>query len=405
MATLLWRKQGEAFYDADGNPLAGGKLRYDRAGTTTLLTTYSDAAGTTPNTQTSNRVILDAAGRLEEPVYIDDSFDVKETLFTSADVIVDPWPFDHIPKAVDLAASLSDFAKPRVEWATPDTAATVNLTTANMGGGRIGDTSSNSITYNLPSASAAGNGKSITIKKSSASNSITVDGDGSETIDGSTTFSWTEDGRTYTFISDGANWQIGDSHLSDFSDGFINGLTEDTNPHSDNDFVPTYDANATGNKKVPLGMLPGALIAIIEDNKAQNTDGGTFTSGADQTRTLNTLVYNRDNIVTLGSDQFTLPAGTWEIEWSAPAARVSFHQSFLYDATNTTEIKRGTSLLGTNDDPNVNTRSFGSARVSHAGSVAYEIRHRCSATFATTGFGNAANFGTEVYTRVTVRRA
>src|SRR5690606_2492480 len=206
MATQLFRKQGEQFGDSDGNPLAGGKLRYDRAGTSMLLTTYSDAAGTTPNTQTDNRIILDAAGRLEEPVYIDDSFDVKETLFTSADVIVDPWPFDHIPKAVDLAASLSDFAKPRVEGATPDTAATVNLTTADMGGGRLADTSSNSITYNLPSASSAGNGKGIAIKKTSETNSVTIDGDGSETIDGGATYVFTS-GVVYV-ISDGANWRV-----------------------------------------------------------------------------------------------------------------------------------------------------------------------------------------------------
>ncbi|HKJ60419.1 MAG TPA: hypothetical protein VKA94_00285, partial [Hyphomicrobiales bacterium] len=213
MATTLYRKQGEQFLDANGDPLAGGKLRYDRAGTSTLLTTYSDAAGTTPNTQTSNRVIFDSAGRLEEPIYIDDSFDAKETLYTSADVIVDPWPFDNIPKAVDLTASLSDFAKPRVEWATPDTAATVNLTTANMGGGRLADTSSNSITYNLPSASASGNGKGILIKKTSGSNTVTVDGDGSETIDGSTTFSWTGNNVAYWFISDGANWQVSPAYL------------------------------------------------------------------------------------------------------------------------------------------------------------------------------------------------
>jgi len=207
MATKLHRNKGEQFFDSTGSPLAGGKLRYERAATSTLLPTYSDQAGSTPNTQTDNRIILNSAGRLTEPVYIDDSFDAKETLFTSADVIVDPWPFDNIPKAVDPTAGLSDFAKPLNEWST-DTASSVNVSTSNFGTGRLADTSSNSITYSLPSASSAGNGKSIVVKKTSGSNAVIMDPDGSETIDGSATFSWTENKRAFKFTSDGANWRV-----------------------------------------------------------------------------------------------------------------------------------------------------------------------------------------------------
>lgn len=47
------------FFDANGNPLAGGKLYSYAAGTTTPLATYTDAGGGTPN---SNPVVLDARG-------------------------------------------------------------------------------------------------------------------------------------------------------------------------------------------------------------------------------------------------------------------------------------------------------------------------------------------------------
>lgn len=70
------------FLDANGDPLSGGKLYSYAAGTTTPLVTYSNAAGTTPNT---NPVVLDAAGRatvyLGNANYkfrIDDSSDVTQ---------------------------------------------------------------------------------------------------------------------------------------------------------------------------------------------------------------------------------------------------------------------------------------------------------------------------------------
>lgn len=49
----------QQFFDANGNPLAGGKVYTYQAGTTTPLATYTDASGSTPN---ANPIILDSAG-------------------------------------------------------------------------------------------------------------------------------------------------------------------------------------------------------------------------------------------------------------------------------------------------------------------------------------------------------
>jgi hypothetical protein len=56
MPTLI-----QPFFDADGNPLAGGKVYTYEAGTTTPLVTYNSATESVP-TQNTNPVILDANG-------------------------------------------------------------------------------------------------------------------------------------------------------------------------------------------------------------------------------------------------------------------------------------------------------------------------------------------------------
>lgn len=74
--------------DNNGNPVSGGKLYTYAAGSTTPLTTYSDASLTTPNL---NPVILDSAGRatvfLQQRAY-------KFVLTTSADVEL--WTRDNV---------------------------------------------------------------------------------------------------------------------------------------------------------------------------------------------------------------------------------------------------------------------------------------------------------------------
>jgi hypothetical protein len=50
------------YEDSNGNPLANGKVYTYVSGTSTLLTTYTDAAGGTPNT---NPVILDSRGEAD----------------------------------------------------------------------------------------------------------------------------------------------------------------------------------------------------------------------------------------------------------------------------------------------------------------------------------------------------
>lgn len=147
---------------------------------------------------------------------------------------------------------------------------------------------------------------------------------------------------------------------------------------------------------------PGPHI-LIEDQKAQNTPGGTFTSGADQTRALNTEAYDPNNWCTLSSNQFTLVAGTWAIRWRTPASQVDAHQSLLYNVTDAAVVARG-SVAVADSGGTSSSESHGETVVTIAAPKAFEIRHRCTTSSSGDGFGVQGNFGTEVYTQVAITR-
>jgi len=83
------------FFDANGDPLVGGKLYSYIAGTTTPQATYTDESGATANT---NPVILDSRG--EASVWFG-AGTYKLKLTTAADV--DVWTVDNIGSDVSVA--------------------------------------------------------------------------------------------------------------------------------------------------------------------------------------------------------------------------------------------------------------------------------------------------------------
>ena len=147
-----------------------------------------------------------------------------------------------------------------------------------------------------------------------------------------------------------------------------------------------------------------ASYALICDEKAQNTDGGTFSSGNDtglfgRKRDLNTELSDEDGIVSISSNDFTLGAGNYIIKWSCPAFDVARHQSALYDGTT---LYYGMNAYSNTSYPSI-TYSTGVARVSPSSSTAFSIRHRCQTSKSGSGFGVDNNFGgDEIYTLVEI---
>ena len=153
---------------------------------------------------------------------------------------------------------------------------------------------------------------------------------------------------------------------------------------------------------IASGVIPDAIsVARITDSKALGTASGTFTSGAWRTRDLTAVEDDPDSIVTLASNQFTLGAGTYLIQWSAPALKVNENQTRLWDVTGSTDLAKGTSEYTASVDT-VQIRSFGFDIVTLTASNTFEIQHRCQTSQASNGFGVQASFAAEKYTMVTI---
>jgi len=160
--------------------------------------------------------------------------------------------------------------------------------------------------------------------------------------------------------------------------------------------------NGSGALSWQTVTVPDAIsVARITDSKASGTSGGTFTSGAWRTRDLNTIEDDPDSIVTLASNQFTLGAGTYLIQWSAPAIKAGSHKTQLWDVTGSTDLAKGTSEYTASAD-SIQTHSFGFDIVTLTASNTFEIQHRTAITHATNGFGVPSSMAAEKYAMVTI---
>ena len=204
-----------------------------------------------------------------------------------------------------------------------------------------------------------------------------------------------------------------DSAGNDETYGYIEGVINDPTSTSEDSTlrIVTRTAGADNSPiafsgaavEAPNGFLAagirvgGVPDAVLEDQKAAGTDGGTFTAGAWQTRTLNTEVRDVSSLITLAANQFTPSVAGW-VEWSAPCFEGGNHQTRLFNVTDTLVTGVGSSeqVLSTGT---TQSRSVGGAPV--VAGKAYRLEHQCGSTQNTNGFGSAANFGaTEVYARV-----
>lgn len=395
--------------DDSGDPLSGCRAYTFEAGTTTVHQLYSDKARTSAH---GDFVTADSAGRFPD-AYGDPSQCIK-IVFRKSDGTTEVDTLDNICPPADA----SDTSEAQTALGITGTAATANVGTSGDALGKLNTantwsatqtfTATTPVELNSTSAGATA-GPDVLLSRDSVSpaaddilGEITFDGKDDGTGD-------VEYGSLRCAIADPTDTQ---------EDGYCEVTANVGGTKTAGLQVGIFDSSDTSVKGANLASgwtyyvngfpAPGTPIAVIEDQQTSGTDAGGCTSGSDETRILNTEVFDPFSLVSLSSNQITLQPGTYLIQWSVPGFRVNNHQSLLYDITGAAEVKRGTSedsdkvTDSESEGVNVQTRSVGFARVTIASANVYEIRHRCETTTATDGLGQGGGFGTEVYTQVTI---
>lgn len=191
------------FFDANGDPLVGGKLYTYEAGTNTPRATYVDSGGAVANT---NPIILDSRG--EADVWLDPTLAYKFVLQTSANVTI--WTVDQIrSEQVTLTnktlvnATFTDGYTEETFSANTGSAYTVSLANGTV---QILTLTAN-CTYTFPTPTA---GKSFLLVQYQ-------DGSGSRTVTWPASVKWPSSAAptltstaskadVFAFTSDGTNW-------------------------------------------------------------------------------------------------------------------------------------------------------------------------------------------------------
>jgi hypothetical protein len=165
---------------------------------------------------------------------------------------------------------------------------------------------------------------------------------------------------------------------------------------------PTLTVAQVVDQQTIAASLRFPQTAYIKDVKADGVAAGTCTSGSWLTRDLNTLEGSVEGL-SLGTNEFTLTSGTYEIDATSQTFGTNNHKAKLRNITDSSDEIIGSSEYSDSAGP---TAHMTSSRVTGLfiveGSKTFEIQHRCATT---SSFGVNSNFGVnEVYTQVKITR-
>lgn len=391
--------------DANGYIAPGAKATIYADGTSTLISVYSDVAGTIA---AANPIVADADGLWPQRYVTEDA---KAVVTTSAGVAI--YTLDPAPTSQGSGAAASQISfTPSVSPPLPQTnvqdaiIAAANLGVSGFAAFGLGVTGNATLLANLD---ATGTGAGI------------YRFDGTTTGTFPTGVAAGDTGAVELWRQTGATAMM-ELHHATSNRLFRRRMT--TTTWGAWREIPVVDqATARGDlvyrgvsdfQRLAIGAAGTFLVGgtdpswggmlIVVDEKTSGTAGGTATSGAFRTRDLTTVKLNTISGASLATNQITLPAGTYTIEASAPAYRCDLHVVRLQNITDAATTLTGTSEVTEQAGAIVTTRSHILGTFTIAGSKAFEVQHRVQTTSAGSGFGNANGFQAETYTIVKIQK-
>lgn len=449
---ILFPWSSEVIQDTNGNPVSGCKLEVFAAGTTNQLTVYSDKELATA---AANPIVCNSAGVLPVRYIGTDAY--KVTFKDSADATLSNYDsVDNALGALDTSSFLTGNVAPS---RTIEAKTTAFTTVVGDTGKQFNlDPTGGSFTATLVSAVTLGANGDFVFKHSGTAGEATVATSGGQFLDvsGNTTHVL-QPGDAITVRSDGANYYVVEafeytsgivtiSYASSITPAFLHSTNTDyqvtltgdltinaptnvrvgtrgtftliqdgTGGHEvswNSVFKGNVAVNQSANAVTVVGFHVRStteidfwletgryfLVAVLEHQEAQNTNGGTATTGSWEDRTINTIVLNTIG-VTLASNAFTLPPGSYWIEWIAPSIQTNQHQTRLFDVDGAAQVGAG---MISGENAVDNALSTGGVGITITADNSYKLQSQVAATKATVGYGGAGNFTTEVYLRILI---
>lgn len=278
------------------------------------------------------------------------------------------------------------------------------------------DTSGGNVTVTLPPAVSVIN-QLYMFKKTSASNTLTINPNGSEQIDSAATLAVTAI-TTKEFVSNGTEWftyNLGVEIpfnvvipppppviIATSTPGSIlvagDGEILSIPPGTDGQVLLRNSALSLG-----FGWLNATTsnneYYIVTDVKPSGEYGGEASKDTWQTRDLNTMQSVNGSSCSVSSNQITLTAGTYIVEASVPSYRVRETKVRFYNITDST-----TDIVGTSDYHFMDCgRSNLAGSITLASSKTFELQQWSDKSINTNGLGNAVGAGVnEVYSTVKI---
>lgn len=252
--------------DDSDNPVSGAVLTFFDTGTSNARTVYSDPGLTSSlgTSVTCNSAGRPANGGSEVLIYASEG-DLTVTAKTSAAVQI--WSFDNVIGALDTTTFSTNTALPNM----PVLAKTGNytVTTADVGS-MINVNSTSDLTMTLPSAVTAGDGFMIGFRNVNTGR-VTIDANGSQTIDGELTVNLTNTYEGVVLVSDAANWHV-ISHTVPFKTNQLPVLTI-----RDKDYLtPPATEGDPGDRYLMLATGAGDWSTFAENSVVEKDGQGAW---------------------------------------------------------------------------------------------------------------------------------